>query len=344
MRFALDVAPSESDPPRSAETPVDINYSTRAREVLTVAAPIATVRCPAGAIAASLWGTDIYTDDSSVCAAALHSGLIRGDVGGAVRIVRLGSMPSYRASTRAGVTSTAFGTFATSFAFVNGPAPGLETQPTQPVAAPDDRWTKAARDIPAESAGLFQHHCPPGGVTRTIWGTGIYTDDSSVCVAAVHAGLITFDRGGTVQGFRGRGLARYAGSTRNGVTSASFGRFAGSFAFNLAAFDNIPNAPAGTTEFAWDEDLSGRRETQTLRIRVFCGPDGSADTIWGTDIYTDDSSVCTAAVHAGLITFARGGVFTVETAPGRPQYRGSERHGVESQSFERFERSFRVQR
>jgi hypothetical protein len=344
VRLALEVAPSEGDSPRSTETPVDITYATRAREVLTVAAPIATVRCPAGASAASLWGTDIYTDDSSVCAAALHSGLIRGEVGGAVRVVRLGAMPSYRASTRGGVTSTAFGPFAASFAFVNGPAAGIETQPSQPVAAPDSRWTKAARDIPAQSEGLFQHECPPGGVTRTIWGSGIYTEDSSVCVAAVHAGLITFEQGGTVRGFRGRGLARYAGSTRNGVTSSAYGRFAGSFAFDRAAFDTLPRPPAGTTEFSWDEDLSGRRETQALRIRVFCGPDGSADTIWGTDVYTDDSSVCTAAVHAGLITFERGGVFTVETAPGRAQYRGTERNDVESQSFERFERSFRVHR
>ncbi|MBL8682244.1 MAG: hypothetical protein JNK05_23960 [Myxococcales bacterium] len=350
MRLSLEVAPSANEPARSFESVIDVSYNNRGREILSTALPIATVRCPAAATPAPLWGTDVYTDDSSICAAALHSGLIRADTGGLARIVRLGPMPSYRASTRNGVTANAFGAFEHSFAFVNGPNPSVVSESVVATNGTHSRqdapgpWARAARDIPAESAGLFQIECPPNGATRAIWGTRIYTDDSSACVAAVHAGLITLEGGGTVRGYKGPGLARYVGSTQHGVTSTAYGRFAGSFAFDLRAFDDVPRPPQGTTEFAWNEDLSGRRESQTLRIRVFCAPGGEADTVWGSGVYTDDSSVCTAAVHAGLVTFERGGVFTVETAPGRDSYEGTERNGVTTQDFERFERSFRVRR
>ena len=62
------------------------------------------------------------------------------------------------------------------------------------------------------------------------------------------------------------------------------------------------------------------REELTCR----CGKtEGGAD-VWGTDVYTDDSSICTAAVHAGLIEADDGGEVTFELAPGRDEYTGSE--------------------
>lgn len=52
----------------------------------------------------------------------------------------------------------------------------------------------------------------------TVWGTDSYTDDSALCVAAIHAGAITWQGGR----FRIRylpGGGGLAGSTRNGVTT-----------------------------------------------------------------------------------------------------------------------------
>ena len=49
---------------------------------------------------------------------------------------------------------------------------------------------------------------------------------------------------------------------------------------------------------------------------------------YGTDIYTDNSSVCAAAVHAGLITFNRGG--TIEIRLGQNSYQGSHRNRANS--------------
>jgi hypothetical protein len=62
-----------------------------------------------------------------------------------------------------------------------------------------------------------------------VWGTDVYSDDSSVCTAAVHAGRITFDQGGVVS-VRLRGSeSSFTGTTRNGVTTFPYGAWSGSF-------------------------------------------------------------------------------------------------------------------
>jgi hypothetical protein len=54
--------------------------------------------------------------------------------------------------------------------------------------------------------------------------------------------------------------------------------------------------------------------------------------VWGTDTYTDDSSLCRAAVHAGAIP-ATGGAVTVLRSAGRPLYVGSRRNGIQSSDY-----------
>ena len=71
-----------------------------------------------------------------------------------------------------------------------------------------------------------------------------------------------------------------------------------------------------------------------------CRPGGEAYAVWGTDIYTHDSSVCTAAVHAGLIDFEDGGAVVIELRSGEPSYVGSTANGVTTESYGRWGRSF----
>ncbi len=63
-----------------------------------------------------------------------------------------------------------------------------------------------------------------------VWGTGLYTDDSAVCRAALHAGVIS-STGGTIRAVISGGNARYTGSTSNGVTSRSYSSWPGSYSF-----------------------------------------------------------------------------------------------------------------
>lgn len=73
-------------------------------------------------------------------------------------------------------------------------------------------------------------------------------------------------------------------------------------------------------------NMSGHRSTATP-ITCQCSPDFFAGSVWGSGYYTDDSSVCNAALHAGAVSRA-GGAVTVAPAPGRPNYVGSQRNGV----------------
>lgn len=58
--------------------------------------------------------------------------------------------------------------------------------------------------------------------------------------------------------------------------------------------------------------------------------------VWGTDVYTLDSSVATAAVHAGVVQPGQTAALKVRILPSQPQYVGSSRNGVVSTSFNVF--------
>jgi LCCL domain len=77
------------------------------------------------------------------------------------------------------------------------------------------------------------------------------------------------------------------------------------------------------------------------RYAFDCPPGGMLFPVFGTRLYTSDSSVCSAAVHWGLITVELGGLVVIEIRPGHEAYRGTRRHGVMSRDSGRRPRSFR---
>lgn len=202
-------------------------------------------------------------------------------------------------------------------------------------------WSATAAEHQDRIGETFPFSCPPGGEAHSVWGTGTYTADSSVCTAAVQVGLITFAEGGDVTIEIAAGQASYDGGRANGVTSVRYGSFGGSFTF--------PDAPPDSVEFevdpaAWSVNATqlGIEEGQTATLD--CGPGGTPGSIWGTDEYTGDSSVCTAGVHQGVITVDDGGSVTVELTPGRDAYEGSTANGITSSSYGSFASSFVVVR
>jgi hypothetical protein len=64
------------------------------------------VQCPAQCSdkVGSIWGTGIYTDDSSICRAGLHSGTIKND-GGKALVIRKPPLEYYVASEKTGIFS-----------------------------------------------------------------------------------------------------------------------------------------------------------------------------------------------------------------------------------------------
>ena len=73
------------------------------------------------------------------------------------------------------------------------------------------------------------------------------------------------------------------------------------------------------------------------RFRFRCPP-GKArpGQVIGSGPYTDGSSICAAAVHAGVINAASGGVVTIEVRPGEAHYAASLSHFIQSEGYERF--------
>src|SRR5438552_14422038 len=52
--------------------------------------------------------------------------------------------------------------------------------------------------------------------------------------------------------------------------------------------------------------------------------------LWGSDIYTSDSALAAACVHAGLLRPGETAVVKVTMVPPLPVFQGSLRHGVSS--------------
>lgn len=65
--------------------------------------------------------------------------------------------------------------------------------------------------------------------------------------------------------------------------------------------------------------------------------------VWGTDIYTLDSSICATAVHAGAISDATGGIVMVTWLPGQDAYIASDRNGVSTFDYGYWNDSFMVE-
>jgi len=82
------------------------------------------------------------------------------------------------------------------------------------------------------------------------------------------------------------------------------------------------------------------RKRQDLQVQM--SPGGKEGNVWGTDIYTADSSICNAAVHAGKLTMDNGGSVTIELRPGESSYKGTTRNGIKTSDYGAYGRSFVV--
>jgi hypothetical protein len=73
---------------------------------------------------------------------------------------------------------------------------------------------------------------------------------------------------------------------------------------------------------------------------------GSTDgTVWGSDVYTSDSHLATAAVHAGVLRPGERGVVRVTIVDSvNVAFNGSERNGVWSEDFGEYQVGYRVAR
>jgi hypothetical protein len=159
-----------------------------------------------------VYGTGVYTDDSVLATAAVHSGHLKPGQKGVIRVTILKGETSYAASTRHGVTTLSYGEW-----------PGAYR--IEPEPKPDPGTLDGYRDK-AGQAFLFHVTGKTDGV---IYGTGIYTDDSNLATAAVHAGILKDGQKGLVRVTILKGEKSYAASTSNGITSTAYGEWPGAY-------------------------------------------------------------------------------------------------------------------
>ena len=277
--------------------------------------------CAGNDLYGTVWGSNPYTADSDVCTAAVHAGALGLD-GGIVRVVPTAGLDSYEGSTANGVETRAWGSYGQSITFeVKGGGSG------------GGAMTTAGEMCGAYPVGQAEYlcTCPPYDGTGAVWGSGPYTADSDICLAAIHAGLIGAD-GGDVWLRETEGQDSYEGSNANGVETRSWGSYATSFTFE-------PESPfILQTENAASGDCAGF-PTGAESFSCTCAPGPYSGSVWGNGPYTADSDLCTAARHTGVIGDG-GGPITALGLGGLEVYTGTTFNGITTRDWGAYSESF----
>merc|ERR1712226_909573 len=230
--------------------------------------------CPAGCYnTGSVWGTDVYTDDSRICRLAIHAGAITNE-GGKVVIEMSPGLSSYLSSENNGVSTTSYGSWRGSCSPTSKYSLCGESKEIDDCGSPftknyDTCSCDCNVECPASNEYLDPETCTCKAYCDglTCGTNGALDIDRCICTISFSCS----DQCYTVQ---------------NSLDGA-------------AKFEGI--CPAG------------------------CYNTGS---VWGTDVYTDDSRICRLAIHAGAIT-NEGGKVEIEMSPGLSSYLSSENNGVQ---------------
>ncbi|XP_078603261.1 uncharacterized protein LOC144877227 [Branchiostoma floridae x Branchiostoma japonicum] len=188
--------------------------------------------------------------------------------------------------------------------------------------AESDVTVSCSKDFSGFNDDTVNVSCPARCISagKSVWGTGVYTDDSGICRAAIHDGRIT-DDGGQVTVYRWPGQDSYQSSYNNGIQTRSYsGSWPVSFAF--------------TRDTVWCSTDSGVFDDDpfTVTCPAGCSPYQWSRRVWGTGVYRSDSSICRAAIHDGRLT-DDGGQVTVYRWPGQDSYQSSTQNGVQTEDY-----------
>ncbi|XP_061122154.1 cysteine-rich secretory protein LCCL domain-containing 1-like isoform X1 [Syngnathus typhle] len=178
-----------------------------------------------------------------------------------------------------------------------------------------------------------RYECPAGCLDSTgkVVGTVYYEMQSSVCRAGLHAGVIDND-GGWMDVTRQGRKDFFIKSNKNGVQSLGKYQSANSFMVSRVAVKAI------TCETTVAQLCPYQRPSKHCP-RLYCPRNclevnPQISRVIGTRIYSDKSSICRAAVHAGVIRNNAGGYIDVMLADKRKLYIASNQNGVDSESLQ----------
>ncbi|MCC6812098.1 MAG: hypothetical protein IT381_32045 [Deltaproteobacteria bacterium] len=101
---------------KSNEKPIYLTCGDSAGKLVGEAGTKYRISCPQLCTNGSLWGSDPYTADSSVCKAAIHAGALK-PAGGEATVIIKGGEPKFDGTTKNGVTSASWGKYDRTFTF-----------------------------------------------------------------------------------------------------------------------------------------------------------------------------------------------------------------------------------
>ncbi|XP_028925773.1 cysteine-rich secretory protein LCCL domain-containing 1 [Ornithorhynchus anatinus] len=186
--------------------------------------------CPAGCLdsKARVVGSVHYDMQSSICRAALHGGVLDDD-GGWVDVTRRGRKPYFVKSFRNGIQSSGKYQSANSFTLAKVRVQAVTCETTVEQLCP---FRRPASHCP-------RVYCPPNCTQANphyarVIGSRIYSDLSSICRTAVHAGVVK-NRGGYVDVMPTDKRKVYIASFQNGIFSESLQNPPGGKAFRVFA-------------------------------------------------------------------------------------------------------------
>ncbi|KAM4592677.1 cysteine-rich secretory protein LCCL domain-containing 2 isoform 1-T2 [Odontesthes bonariensis] len=179
-------------------------------------------------------------------------------------------------------------------------------------------------------ASCNRHNCPASCLNKKgkVWGTVSYDVQSSICRAAIHAGVID-NNGGLVDVTRTDKSPFFVKSTKNGIESLSKYKSGNSFV--------VAKVEEYTADcYATVAEICPFKRPFSHCPRVFCPANCKTQpSYWspviGNNIYADSSSICKAAIHAGVIK-ADGGFVDVVPLERRKSYAGVLKNGIQSES------------
>lgn len=302
-----------------------------------------------------VWGSDIYTGDSNLDAAAVHAGVIAVGETRKIYIEVVDAPTSFAGSTRNGVTSMKYGNYPTAIK-LHQTRPPVETLTRSTLtfdrssSLPGGSDNAAGATRAATSIGELTVLYITGAKDGTVWGTHIYTADSDIAAAAVHAGLMAVGEKRVIAVEVVLAPKSYAGTTRNGVTSLPYDHYP--TAIRLHDISLTPRSadlpPLEAPPQRWDDEDLGRLAERLEDRPGVCSvaelTGSERGNVWGADVYTGDSSLAAAAVHAGLLKVGETGWICREVVPTQKRYLGTTRNGVTSLPFDEYPIAIKLRR
>jgi hypothetical protein len=296
-----------------------------------------------------VWGTDIYTADSWLASAAVHAGVLKLGQTGVVKVTILPGRNSYQGSTRNGIASSSWQNFPTSFKVEQtsdeDADEGEESpviMPPQPFAMPSPETTYYGGSYLNQPRLRMDGYGMPAtaypAVNPVLEKLLELPKDAQELVDRFHADSASIQKTANRKTavLRHRTIDQLKPLQDNYTREAKLDE-----AVAIRDSIRILNEPA---ENVLPDPRSLMNYSggigRVLHFRVTGVPSG---TVWGSDVYTADSTLAVAAVHAGVLKVGQTGVVKVTILPGQSSYQGMTRNGISSYVFGSFPCSYKVE-